>query len=128
MFRSLLAVLVGYAVLAAVIGLLFYLWLGAQPDTPPSRKFLFVALGVGFVAAVAGGWVTALLAPGKRWRHVQGLVALILVMAAVDLIGMDSVNLIWMAGQEPRWFQLGLLAAAVAGVVLGGSLKRGGRL
>lgn len=128
MFRSLLAVLAGYAVLAAAIGLFFYFSLGAQPVSPPSRKFLFVALGVGLVAAAAGGWVTTLLAPGKRWKHVQGLVALILGMAAADLIGMDTVNLIWMAGQEPRWFQLGHLAAAVAGVVLGGSLKRGGRL
>ena len=120
MFRSLLAVLVGYAVLAAVIGFVFYLWLGAQPANPPSRKFLYVVLGVGFVAAVAGGWVTALLAPGKRWKHVQALVALILVMAAV--------NLVWTAGREPLWFQIGNIAAAVAGVVLGGSLKRGGRL
>lgn len=121
MIRSLLAVLVGYAVLAAVVLLLFYLWFaGAQPAEPPTRDFLFLALGVGFVAAVAGGWVTALVAPGHRWKHIQGLAALVLLVAAV--------NLFWSAGLEPLWFQLGNIAAGVVGVFVGGSLKRGSRL
>lgn len=121
MIRSLLAVLVGYAVLAAVVLVFFFLWFeGAEPAEPPSRDFLFLALGVGFAAAVAGGWVTALVAPGHRWKHIQGLAALVLLVAAV--------NLFWSAGQEPLWFQLGNIGVAVVGVFVGGSLKRGFRL
>ena len=119
--RSVLAVLAGYAVLTAVVLLLFFLWSGgAEPTETPTRDFMLLALGVGFVGAVAGGWVTAVLAPGHRWKHVQGLAAVILLVAAV--------NLFWAAGDEPLWFQLGNIGLGVAGVFVGGSLKRGLRL
>lgn len=119
--RSLLAVLAGYAVLTAVVLLLFFLWSGgAEPTETPTRNFMLLALGVGFVGAVAGGWVTATLAPGHRWKHIQGLAAAILLVAAV--------NLFWAAGDEPLWFQLGNIAVGVVGVFVGGSLKRGLRL
>jgi hypothetical protein len=121
MIRSLLAVLVGYAVLAAVVFLLPSLWLGgAQPAEPLTRNFLFLTLGAGLVAAVAGGWVTVLIAPGHRWKHIQGLAAVVLLVAAV--------NLLWSAGQGPLWFELGKIGLQVAGVFVGGSLKRGLRL
>lgn len=125
MIRSLLAVLAGYAVLTAVVLLLFFLWFeGAEPtEAPteaPTRNFMLVALGVGFIGAVVGGWVTALLAPGHRWKHIQGLAAAILLVAAV--------NLFWAAGDEPLWFQLGNIGVGVVGVFVGGSLKRGLRL
>lgn len=121
MIRSVLAVLAGYAVLAAVVLLLFFVWSGGEkPVDPPTRDFMLLSLGVGFVAAVAGGWVTARIAPGHRWKHIQALAAVILLLAAV--------NLFWTAGREPLWFQLGNIAVGVVGVFVGGSLKRGSRL
>jgi DMSO/TMAO reductase YedYZ heme-binding membrane subunit len=121
MFRSILAVVAGYAVLAVGIVLLFSVGFGgARPEGLPTRNFLLLAIGAGFVAAVAGGWVTVWIARGHRWKHIQALAALILLLAAVHLF--------WTAGEEPLWFQLGNIAAGVTGVFVGGSLKRGSRL
>jgi|GEM_PF-6115008 len=120
MFRSIFAVVLGYAALAAGPNLLPFLGLSPDPATPLTSEPVLLALAVGFAAAVVGGWMTALIAPSRRWKHIQVVVLLVLLAAAVKLL--------WARGGMPLSYEIAALATSVVGAFVGGSLKPGRRL
>lgn len=120
MFRSIFAVVLGYAALASGAGLLGWLGLTPDPAAPLVGEESFIALSIGFATAVVGGWLTAMIAPGRRWKHIQVLVLLVLVAA--------GIRLMWSRGQMPLSYELAALAATVIGVFVGASFKPGSRL
>lgn len=120
MFRSIFAVVLGYAALASGSGLLLWLGLAPDPSAPLATEGTLIGLALRFATAVVGGWLTAMIAPGRRWRHIQIVVVLVLLAAAIQLL--------WSRGQMSLAYELVALGAVVAGVFVGGSLKPGNRL
>lgn len=119
--RLALGILVGYLVMAALVGVLFLaygLLAGPLPDTgtfEPSTAFLVVAELWGLLAAVAGGYVTTWLARRRSWGPAGGLVAFCWILGYASLVAGD--------GQEPLWFSLTHFAVMLAGVLLGAGLR-----
>jgi hypothetical protein len=95
MGRSLLAVIAGYAVMAAAIMILFALWF-RDPTTVPSQGFMLFSLGYGFIFAVLGGYLTALLARRAEMKHT-------LALAGFSAL-LGGASMITFAGQEPLWY------------------------
>jgi hypothetical protein len=122
MGRSILAVLVGYFVIAAAIIVTGVALTVLFPDAsdPEGMRFraapwLLFILGSGFVYAVAGGYVTAVVARRSEIKHALALGALMVVLGVVTLAAEY--------GRYPLWYQLGLVLIAVPGVVSGASLR-----
>ena len=118
--HAFLALLAGYATVAllviAITALLTRLtpkWAGAEGRPQPG--YAFVNVGYSFLAAAAGGYVTAWLAAGNPL--VTDLVLGIVVLAMAALSAMQS------RGKQPIWYQLSLLALSPLGVLAGGLVR-----
>jgi hypothetical protein len=115
-----LSLLAGFAVMAAIVmvvtALLRWLapeWTGIERRPRPS--YVFVNLGYSFLAASAGGYVTA-------W--VAGLSPLPSVLAlAVAVLVLGAISALQARGRQPAWYQLVLLILAPLGVVAGGLVR-----
>jgi hypothetical protein len=81
-------------------------------DTPPPRGYLNANLALSFVAALAGGWVTALKAPDRPEIHLVILTALVIAMS---LISAKS-----QAKNQPSWYPRTMMALGAVGVLIGG--------
>jgi len=114
MGRSILSVIVGYLVMAIAIMALFAIWFRGKV-TPPSDGFMLFSLGYGFVFAVVGGYVTAMIAKRSEMKHAMAL--------AVFSVLMGIVSMVASAGQEPFWYQIANMVVMVSAVVLGGYLR-----
>lgn len=118
--HAFLALLAGYATMAvlviAITALLTRLtpsWVGEQ--SRPSPGYVFVNLGYSFLAAAAGGYVTAYVAVANPLYHVLVLGVIVLALAALSALQSR--------GKQPIWYQLALLAIAPLGVMAGGLLR-----
>jgi hypothetical protein len=118
--HAFLALLAGYATMAvlviAITALLTRLtpsWVGEQGR--PSPGYVFVNLGYSFLAAAAGGYVTAYVAVANPLYHVLVLGVIVLALAALSALQSR--------GKQPIWYQLALLAIAPLGVMAGGLLR-----
>ncbi len=114
MGRSVLSVIVGYLVMAIAIMALFAIWFRGK-ETPPSEEFMLFSLGYGFVFAVVGGYVTAMIAGRSELKHALALALLSVLMGIVSMVAS--------AGREPRWYQIANMVVMVSAVVLGGYLR-----
>lgn len=75
---------------------------------------VWLALAYRLVFMVAGGYVTALLAPGNKQRHV-------LVLGCIGIVlGIAGAAAAW--GIAPAWFSIALVLLALPTVILGGTL------
>jgi hypothetical protein len=117
--HAFLALLAGYAAMAilmiAMTALLTRLvpsWVGAEGRPQPS--YVFVNLGYSFLAAAAGGYVTAWAAAANPLIHVLALGIVVLALAALSAMQAR--------GKQPIWYQLALVAIAPLGVLAGGLL------
>jgi hypothetical protein len=115
-----LALLAGFATMAmmviAITALLTKLvpeWVGQQGSPQPG--YAFVNLGYSFLAAAAGGYVTAWASPANPLVHV--LVLGIVVLALGGLSALQS------RGKQPIWYALTLLAISPLGVLAGGLVR-----
>lgn len=115
--HAFLALLSGYATFAAlVIGMTALLtrlvpsWTRAEGR--PDAGYVFVNLGFSFVAASAGGYVTAWVAMANPLYHVLALGIIVLALAALGALQSH--------GKQPIWYQLSLVAIAPLGVLAGG--------
>ena len=81
----------------------------------PQPGYIFVNLGYSFLAAAAGGYVTALLAAANPLYHVLALGIIVLALAALS--AMQS------KGKQPIWYQLTLIALTPIGVLAGGLVR-----
>jgi hypothetical protein len=101
------------AALTALLARLTPSWVGEQGKPQPG--YVFVNLGYSFLAAAAGGYVTAWLAAANPLYHVLALGIIVLALAALSAMQAK--------GKQPVWYQLTLLALTPLGVLAGGLVR-----
>jgi hypothetical protein len=112
--RSILAVIVGYAVFAVSAGALFYLS-GQDPHGETTAPFMIFAVVYGAAFALLGGYVAGWIASRAPFAH--GLaVASILALGA-------GVSLLATVGHGYIWSQITALTAMAPAAALGGYLR-----
>ena len=118
--HAFLALAAGFVTMALLVAILTALlvrltpsWVGEEGKPQPG--YIFVNLGYSFLAAAAGGYVTALLAAANPLYHVLALAIIVLALAALS--AMQS------KGQQPIWYQLTLIALTPIGVLAGGLVR-----
>lgn len=116
--HSFLALLAGFAVMAAIViavtavlQKLVPAWVG--PLGGPRPAYVVTNMGYSFLAAMAGGYITAWIAGAMA--HVLALAIVVLVLGALSALQTR--------GKQPVWYQLALLAISPLGVVAGGLLR-----
>jgi hypothetical protein len=120
--HAFLALLAGYATVALlVIGITALLtrltpgWAGVRSEGRLNPGYAFVNLSYSFLAAAAGGYVTAWIASGNPL--VNALVLALVVLAMSALSAMQS------RGKQPIWYALTLVAVMPLGVLAGGLVR-----
>jgi hypothetical protein len=88
-------------------------WVGDEGR--PGPAYVFVNLGYSFLAAAAGGYVTAWAAGSNLLVHVLALAVVVLALAGLSALQMR--------GRQPIWYQLALVAISPLGVVAGGLVR-----
>lgn len=118
--RAFLALVAGFATMAVLVILVTASltrltpgWVGEQGKPRPA--YAFVNIGYSFLAAAAGGYVTAWAAAANPLVHVLALAIVVLALAALS--AMQS------RGKQPIWYQLALVAIAPLGVLAGGLVR-----
>ncbi len=119
--RSILAVVAGIVVAIVLSGAANWVaWqFAGRGSLLDLMKVVLLANALQCVAVVAGGYVTARLAPSAPLLHA----AVLGVIAAIPVIA--GMIVMWSLG--PHWYPLALAAALVSSAVLGGRLHRGRR-
>jgi hypothetical protein len=100
-------------VLTALLGKLTPDWVAEQGKPRPA--YIFVNLGYSFLAAAAGGYVTAWLAAANPLYHVLALGIAVLALAALSALQAR--------GKQPIWYALTLVALTPLGVLAGGLVR-----
>jgi hypothetical protein len=108
-----LTMVVLVAFLTALLMKLTPSWVGEQGKPQPG--YIFVNLGYSFLAAAAGGYVTAWLAAANPLYHVLALGLIVLALAALSAMQAK--------GKQPIWYQLTLIALSPIGVLAGGLVR-----
>ena len=118
--HAFLALLAGFATMVllviAITALLTRLtseWVGQEAK--PRAGYVAVNLGYSFLAAAAGGYVTAWAAVANPLIHVLALALVVLLLAALS--AMQS------RGKQPIWYALALVAISPIGVLAGGLVR-----
>lgn len=118
--RAFLALAAGFATMALLVIVLTALlkhmvpsWTGAEGKPQPG--YIFVNLGYSFLAAAAGGYVTAWLAAANPLIHVLALGIVVLALAALSALQSR--------GKLPVWYALALVAITPIGVLAGGLVR-----
>ena len=118
--HAFLALLAGFATMAALVALITALlqrltpaWVG-EPGKP-KPGYVFVNLGYSFLAAAAGGYITAWIAERNPLIHVLALAITVLLLAALSALQQR--------GQQPVWYILTLVALTPLGVLAGGMVR-----
>jgi hypothetical protein len=106
-----MAILVG--VLTALLTRLTPSWV--QDAGRPQPGYIFVNLCFSFLAAAAGGYVTAWVSAANPLYHVLALAIIVLALAALSAMQQR--------GKQPIWYQLALIALSPIGVFAGGIIR-----
>lgn len=121
--HAFLALLAGFATMAALVAAITFLlqkltpgWVG-ETGSParPNPAYIFVNLGYSFLAAAAGGYVTASIAQRNPLIHVLALGITVLLLAALSALQQR--------GEQPVSYLLALVALTPVGVLAGGLLR-----
>ena len=119
--RAFFALLAGFATMVAFIALMNALlkrlvpsWMDEIAGTS-KLDYLFVNLGYSFLAAAAGGYVTAWLSAANPLIHVLALSIVVLLLAALSALQQR--------GEHPVWYMLTLVALTPIGVLAGGFVR-----
>lgn len=121
MGRSILAVVAGYLVMAAIVMGMFALIKVTMPaafptaDAFPETQFVLLILAGGFVAAVIAGYTTAAIARRNAMKHGLVLAIVVLIGGIFTMLG-DEAN-------QPLWYHLSLIGLGVGGVVMGAKMR-----
>jgi hypothetical protein len=120
MIRAFLALVAGFATMALLVMLVTALlmrmvpeWVGAEGEPRPA--YAFVNLGYSFLAAAAGGYVTAWLSAANPLIHVLVLGIVVLAMGALSALQAKE--------KQPVWYALTLLVLMPLGVLAGGLVR-----
>ena len=89
--------------------------------TPLSDKLAVLATSYRIVISIAGGWLTAKLAPQNPMKHAMAL------GYVGTVLGLVGVIISWNAALGPRWYAIALAALAIPQSWLGGKLYEMGR-
>ena len=115
--HAFLALAAGFAVMVLLVIAMTALltrmvpsWTGAEGKLQPG--YVFVSLGYSFLAAAAGGYVTAWVAAANPLIHVLALGLVVLALAALSALQSR--------GKQPVWYPLALVAISPLGVLAGG--------
>ena len=117
MLRSAMAIVGGYLTMVLVVGLCTYGLMLVTPSwfpgagTPPG-PYLAVNIAYSAIAALAGGYVAAWIAPRRPVKHALLLAAFALVMAIASAVLQGE--------RQPRWYQVLLAVCMPMVIVLGG--------
>jgi hypothetical protein len=118
--HAFLALLGGFVTMAALVALITALlrkltpgWAGE--DRASRLGYMFVNLGYSFLAAAAGGYVTAWIAAHNPLVHVLALAITVLLLAALSVLQQR--------GKQPVWYMLTLVALTPLGVLAGGLVR-----
>ena len=118
--HAFLALLAGFATMALLVIVVTALlakltpgWVGEEGK--PNPAYVFVNLGYSFVAAAAGGYVTAWAAAANPLIHVLALGIVVLVLSALSALQSR--------GKQRVWYSLTLLAVTPMGVLAGGLVR-----
>ncbi|MGO9337147.1 MAG: hypothetical protein ACLPY1_06535 [Terracidiphilus sp.] len=117
---SFLALVAGFATMAVLVGVAMVLltqlvpeWVGAE--SKPRPGYAFVNLGYSFLAAAAGGYVTAWLSAANPLIHV--------LVLGIVVLAMGALSALQARGKQPVWYALTLLALTPLGVLAGGLVR-----
>lgn len=118
--RTFYALLAGFLTMAALVAVITTLLRRFTPgwiveSVKPDAGAVIVTLGASFLSAVAGGYVTSVVAVGNAL--VQVLVLAIVVLALTALSALQQ------RGKHPIAFQLALVALTPMGVMAGALLR-----
>jgi hypothetical protein len=115
--HAFIALFGGFLTMAALVAGLTVLlarltpsWVSEQGK--PQAGYIFINLCYSFLAAAAGGYITAWLAAANPLYHVLALGIIVLAFAALSAMQEK--------GKLPIWYQLSLVAIAPLGVLAGG--------
>jgi hypothetical protein len=118
--HAFIALVAGFAVMVTLVISITALltrmvpsWVSDQGRPQPG--YVFVNLGYSFLAAAAGGYVTAWIAQANPLVHVLALGMVVLALAALSALQSR--------GKQPIWYQLALVAISPLGVLAGGLLR-----
>jgi hypothetical protein len=114
------ALAAGFLTMAVLVGALTALLMRLTPGWVrdhgrPQPGYIFVNLGYSFLAAAAGGYVTALIAAANPLYHVLALAIVVLAMAALSAMQQR--------GKQPIWYQLAIISLSPLGVFAGGIIR-----
>jgi hypothetical protein len=87
----------------------------AEVEGRPGPGAVLVNMGLSFLSAAAGGYVTTWAAAGNPMIQVLALALVVLLLAALSALQAK--------GKQPIWYQLALVAIAPLGVLAGGLLR-----
>jgi hypothetical protein len=120
MIHAFLSLLAGFATMATLVIVVTALlsrlapeWVGAEGKPEPG--YAFVNLGYSFLAAAAGGYVTAWISAENPLIHVLVLGIVVLAMSALSALQSK--------GKRPVWYALTLLGLMPLGVLAGGLVR-----
>ena len=68
MLKAILAVVAGYAIMFIAVLALFGIVL-SDPEAVPTGNFMLFSLLYGFIFAIAGGYIAALIGAGAEMKH-----------------------------------------------------------
>jgi lipoprotein signal peptidase len=118
--HAFLALLGGFATMAALLALITVLlqkltpaWVSEKGNSKPG--YVFVNLGYSFLAAAAGGYVTAWISVHNPLVHVLALALIVLLLAALSALQQRR--------QQPVGYMLALVALTPLGVLAGGLVR-----
>jgi NADH:ubiquinone oxidoreductase subunit 6 (subunit J) len=118
--HAFLALLAGFATMVLIVVVTTALlqkltpdWVGATGK--PNPGYVFVNLGYSFLAAAAGGYITAWIAQRNPLIHVLALAITVLLLSALSALQQR--------GQQPVWYMLTLVALTPLGVLAGGLVR-----
>lgn len=119
MVHAFLALAAGFATMTILVMVVTFLLARLTPDWAAEGKprpgYMFVNLGYSFLAAAAGGYVTAWIAAANPLIHV--LVLGIIVLALSGLSALQA------RGKQPIGYALALVALTPVGVLAGGLVR-----
>ena len=118
--HAFLALAAGFATMAVLVTLVTVLLQRLTPDwadttVSPKPGYTFVNLGCTFVAAGAGGYVTAWMAEHNPLVHVLALAITVLLLSALSALQQR--------GKLPVWYLLALVVISPVGTFVGGLIR-----
>lgn len=118
--HAFLALASGFAVMAVLVIAMTALLKRTVPSWSDTvvklpADYVVVNLGFAFLAAAAGGYVTAWEAAANPLIHVLALALIVLALAALSALQLR--------GKQPIWYQLALVAISPIGVLAGGLVR-----